>query len=577
MKGEGSDAPGGLGSSGEKQGLGIHVSCSIGQSDGDIFDANEYRQVVGCMCVRRISIRISHDEASHILSNCIVSLDAEDPCGVHGSIVAFESGLEVASVASALAGFGIVLRKTCGLRVEGPDALAVAVASNDLGALGALSGARDLNTVCFGERGLPESLVRRPCDCSLLEVAVGSGSVEMTKFLLEFHRAMPTHDTLEQAMSTGSFEMIKLVRERLPEAEFQDLLDLVVVAAEFHQSDVLRWLLRDAAVFEQELLTVVAVERKLADSLVIAFENGFRPWSFRTREASLKWRGSSQLEFVPAPEGFSSEGGWWTAVSGVVTALPAMACDAASRPTQATYGMTAGMGDALRSSTGEWTGEMSLVCLGEHAEVRSIVLPTGIRAIGEKALGGFEAMESVVFPSGCTVFGFGALAHCKSLKAVSLPAGCKETGDCAFYDCASLASVGIPGGCTTINDGSFGWCIGLTSVKIPDSCTMIGSGAFRGSSIGQVAIPNGCTVGMRAFECCQSLTTVTIGSGCTTIPCSTFGHCTGLTSMTLPSTLRSIGKWAFGNCTALAVIAVPRGCQLDEDAFEGSTTRVTEL
>jgi hypothetical protein len=47
----------------------------------------------------------------------------------------------------------------------------------------------------FGDNDLPESLVRRPLECSLLEVAVGSGSVEMTKCLLEF--AKPTREALK--------------------------------------------------------------------------------------------------------------------------------------------------------------------------------------------------------------------------------------------------------------------------------------------------------------------------------------------------------------------------------------------
>jgi hypothetical protein len=67
--------------------------------------------------------------------------------------------------------------------------------------------------------------------------------------------------------------------------------------------------LRDATVFEGELLVVLALEWKLADSLEVALENGFRPWWFRTREVSLKGRASSKLEFVSAPEGFSAEGG----------------------------------------------------------------------------------------------------------------------------------------------------------------------------------------------------------------------------------------------------------------------------
>jgi hypothetical protein len=175
---------------------------------------------------------------------------------------------------------------------------------------------------------LPVSLVRRPSECSLLDLAVGSGSVEMTKCLLEFHNARPTRDTLKQPIAFGKVELIKMMCERLPEGEFGHRIDLLEIAAEFHQDEVLGRLLRDATVFERELLAKFALERKHAASLEIAFESGLRPWWSRTRDESLRWRASSRLGFMPAPEGFSSDGGWWTDVSGAVSALPPLGCDA---------------------------------------------------------------------------------------------------------------------------------------------------------------------------------------------------------------------------------------------------------
>jgi hypothetical protein len=111
-----------------------------------------------------------------------------------------------------------------------------------------------MNTVGFNERNLPELVVRHLLECSLLDVSVDAGSIEMTKYLLEFHTANPTGETLQQAISTGNLELIRTIRERLGEAELRERLDLVDVAAEFHQEEVLRWLCRDASVFERELL-----------------------------------------------------------------------------------------------------------------------------------------------------------------------------------------------------------------------------------------------------------------------------------------------------------------------------------
>jgi hypothetical protein len=125
-------------------------------------------------------------------------------------------------------------------------------------------------------------------------------------------------------MSRGNLELIKMMREHLSEAEFRLVDDLMEVAAEFHQGEVLVWFFRDATIFERELLGVLALERKLADSLVLAFETGFEPWWYLTREVSLKWRASAELEFVSAPEGFTVEDGWWRSKNGNECALSSL-------------------------------------------------------------------------------------------------------------------------------------------------------------------------------------------------------------------------------------------------------------
>jgi hypothetical protein len=187
--------------------------------------------------------------------------------------------IETAPVASAFSGFLDSLRKTRAILVDETleeIAVAMTAASNDITALGRLLGPRDFNAVSVGERKLPELLVRRQRNCSLLDIAVGAGSVEIVRCLPEFHSAMPTRQTLKQSISAGSSELIKMMRERLPESELQDRVDLLEVAAEFHQHEVLLWLLRDVTDFEFQLLAVFVLERKLADSVEIALANGFR-------------------------------------------------------------------------------------------------------------------------------------------------------------------------------------------------------------------------------------------------------------------------------------------------------------
>jgi hypothetical protein len=219
-----------------------------------------------------------------------------------------------------------------------------------------------VDTVCFDEKTLPGSLVRRPLGCALLDVAVGSGSVETTKYMLEFHRAKPTRETLQQSISMGNLELIKLLRERMPESEFRDRGDLLEVASEFHQPELLGWLLRDATVFELELLVVFAREEKLADALMVACENGVHPWWSPAHEALLKWQASEKIDFGRAPDGFSKDGGWWTDLSGVTSAFPGRRVGAELGPIPPDETCHAGPGFGI-----EWTAAKSRDLLDEKA------------------------------------------------------------------------------------------------------------------------------------------------------------------------------------------------------------------
>jgi hypothetical protein len=147
---------------------------------------------------------------------------------------------------------------------------------------------------------LPEAVVRRPKSCVLLDFATG----EVSKCLLEFHKAKPTRNTLKLAIASGNIELIRLIWTRLPD-EQHSRGDLLEIAADFHREEPLRWLCRDSSVFERELFVVFALEAHLADALLDATREGFRPWWQRTREVAATYRDAREMEF-----GEPSEGSW---------------------------------------------------------------------------------------------------------------------------------------------------------------------------------------------------------------------------------------------------------------------------
>ena len=106
---------------------------------------------------------------------------------------------------------------------------------------------------------------------------------------------------------------------------------------------------------------------------------------------------------------------------------------------------------------------------------------------------------------------------------------------------------------TTIGVKAFEWCSGLTSVTIPNSVVDIREEAFHGcTGLTSVTIPISVeSIGWGAFWGCSGLTSVTIPNSVKSIGMGAFSDCTGLTSVSIGSGVVSIGDEAFQNCPHL--------------------------
>lgn len=84
----------------------------------------------------------------------------------------------------------------------------------------------------------------------------------------------------------------------------------------------------------------------------------------------------------------------------------------------------------------------------------------------------------VVIPDGVRSIGERTFAYCSSLTSVTIPDSITIIGSSAFEGCTGLTSVDIPDSVKSIDYSAFAYCYNLTSVTIPDSVKSIDDFAF---------------------------------------------------------------------------------------------------
>lgn len=130
-----------------------------------------------------------------------------------------------------------------------------------------------------------------------------------------------------------------------------------------------------------------------------------------------------------------------------------------------------------------------------------------------------------------------------------------------------LVEANIGSGYQILGTGAFQGTAELTAVTIPNTVKAIGPYTFEYSGIKELTIPNSVTAltyeswmttGYGIFNNCSALTSVTIGTGLSTLPGYTFDNCTSLTNITMNRTTPpTVGEYCFRNCTSLQHIYVP--------------------
>ncbi len=237
--------------------------------------------------------------------------------------------------------------------------------------------------------------------------------------------------------------------------------------------------------------------------------------------------------------------------------------------------------------------------------LESVALGSGVTSIGDYTFSECGKLASIEIPDTVALIGDYTFSECGKLASIVIPDTVASIGEYAFYNCIELTKVTVGTGVKSIGDDAFSGCYKLIEVWnysqlkfIVDSSSSGGIAQYAkhvyteetpskqvvkddylfyeegdevyllgyvGEST-ELTLPTSSPSGKRyaiwqyAFYYCSGLTSITIGSGVTSIEVYAFSGCGGLTGeLKIPDTVTSVGWYAFDECYRLESVAIGGG------------------
>ncbi len=144
-----------------------------------------------------------------------------------------------------------------------------------------------------------------------------------------------------------------------------------------------------------------------------------------------------------------------------------------------------------------------------------------------------------------------------TITTVVIPEGVKTIGDYAFAGLTNLTSVVLPSTLERIDQGAFYGCEKLTTVKGLEHVKFINQSAFENCNLtGTISLDKAVCVADRAFAGNKSLKTVVLSNVTRSVGGYAFYGCKALESITVNAANVKIGPYIFAGCTSLAEISL---------------------
>ena len=104
---------------------------------------------------------------------------------------------------------------------------------------------------------------------------------------------------------------------------------------------------------------------------------------------------------------------------------------------------------------------------------------------------GLTALETIIFPTGLTEIGDRAFTNCSGLTSLEFPDSLTKIGDSAFSGCTGLTYISYGSGIDDIGSSAFGECTGVKVIDL-HRATKIGETYDNGSHNGDPALTHAC-------------------------------------------------------------------------------------
>lgn len=165
----------------------------------------------------------------------------------------------------------------------------------------------------------------------------------------------------------------------------------------------------------------------------------------------------------------------------------------------------------------------------------------------------------------------GLLYGCTSLKRLVLPKGLRSIGDRIATNCTALEEVVLTDaeGIMEVKDEAFKGCSSLTRLSLPNP-QIIGSHAFEGTMVSDIELKNATAIGEWAFYGAKGLRKADLSRLTTVLDCTFYG-CENLKEVIWADSLTSIGDMAFVRCAIESADLPGTIRRINSNAFDGTT------